>query len=306
MEKGKSDTHRVNIFIIITLKLIRLFVDPMNKLKKILVDLPRHKAENYFAKNTRCEYLGNDTMLCRILGNEKIFAIGSDAGLTPHLIFEGYWEFWLTLHFARMIKPGDTVIDVGANLGYYTLLAANLTGPEGHVLGIEPNPHVHDLLQKTIRVNGYSPYTRADNIAISSSPSGTKLPFFVPKDEPKNGRIIGEKENVDYLRKRGSVFEVACGELDVEQFSKVDFIKIDVEGAELQVLDHLRPIIEKFSPHIICEVNFHRGYSYEDVQDVLGTKEILNFLDYDGQIKPLTKESAQNERIGDDWLVCYG
>lgn len=277
----------------------------MDTLKKILSELPRHKAEEYFIQNTRCEYLGNDTLICQILGKEKIFAIGSDVGLTPHLIFEGYWEFWLTLHFAKMIKPGDTVIDIGANLGYYTLLAANLTGPKGHVVGIEPNPYVYDLLQKSIRVNGYSTFTRAENTAISSNASGTKLPFFVPKGEPKNGRII-DANKVAHLQKRGNIFDVACGAIEMSQFSKVDFIKIDVEGAELQVLEHLQPIIDNFSPHIICEVNFHRGYSYRDLQNILKTEKTLNFLDYDGTVKPLTEEMVQNERIGDDWLICYG
>ncbi len=278
----------------------------MNDLKKILLNQARHKAERYFANNTRCEYLGNDRVICQILGNEKIFAIGSDVGLTPHLIFEGYWEFWLTLHFARMIKPGDTVIDVGANLGYYTLLAANLTGPEGYILAIEPNPHIHGLLQSSIRVNGYNSYARAENIAISSATSGAKLPFFVPKGEPKNGRIIGSKDNIEHLEKHGNISEVRSGALNIGQFSKVDFIKIDVEGAELQVLEHLRPIIEQFSPHIICEVNFRRGYSYEDVQQALGTNQILQFLDYDGEVKPLSKSQAKNERVGDDWLIAYG
>ncbi len=278
----------------------------MNHLKKILVELSREEAELYFSQNTRCEYLGNDKLLCRILGDEKIFALGSDAGLTPHLIFDGYWEFWLTRHFAKKIKPGDTVIDVGANLGYYTLLAANITGPEGFVLAIEPNPYVHDLLQKSISVNGYNPHVRADNIAISSSASGANIPFFVPKGEPKNGRIIDSGENIQRLEKEGNIFDVKSGSLDINQFSKVDFIKIDVEGAELQVLEHLRPIIEKFSPHIICEVNFGRGYSYEDVQQALGTNQPLQFLDYDGKIRLLSQSMVLKERIGDDWLIAYG
>jgi hypothetical protein len=56
----------------------------------------------------------------------------------------------------------------------------------------------------------------------------------------------------------------------------------------------------------VCEVNFARGYRYEDVQEALGLETELLFLDYDGEVKPLSKSMAARDRCGDDWLICHG
>ena len=100
----------------------------MSQLRPILLKQNRPDAEQHFTARTRSQYLGNGTLLCQVLGGLKLFVIGDDVGFSPHMIFEGYWEFWLTRHFAEVIRPGDTVLDIGANLGYYTLLAADLVG----------------------------------------------------------------------------------------------------------------------------------------------------------------------------------
>ena len=67
------------------------------------------------------------------------------------MIMDGFWEYWLTKYFAEQIKPGDTVIDIGANLGYYTLLAGDLVTATGRVVAVEPNPLVFELLSKSVK-----------------------------------------------------------------------------------------------------------------------------------------------------------
>jgi FkbM family methyltransferase len=278
----------------------------MSTLKEILVKSRRDEAEIHFGNRARSQYLGDDTLLCRILGEKKLFAIASDIGLSPHLAFDGYWEFWLTLHFARKINQGDTVIDIGANLGYYSVLAADLVGAAGKVVAIEPNPTVCSYLKKTIQLNGYGERVDVKNYAISSHDDKASVPFFVPTGEPKNGRFILDDESSEYLADFGNVFDVTAGSLVECKFDRIDLIKIDVEGAELQVLKRLQPLIQKFLPQVVCEVNFARGYRYEDVQEALGLETELLFLDYDGEVKPLSKSMAARDRCGDDWLICHG
>lgn len=277
----------------------------MSELRKLITKSKRHEVERYFTEQTRSQYMGSDTILCKILGEKKLFAIASDLGLSTHLIFDGYWEFWLTLHFARIVEPGDTVIDIGANLGYYTILAAELVGAAGNVIAVEPNPQVFKYLMKSISVNGYGGRVKAVNYAISSAAEDATVPFFVPNDEPKNGRFLLDGESAEHLAYFGRVFDVNVGTLTELEFKKVDLIKIDVEGAELQVLQSLRPIIEKHSPKIVCEVNFGRGYSYEDLQQVIGVDREMFFLGFDALVKPFTKQMADHERRGEDWLICY-
>ena len=92
-----------------------------------------------FALENRCRaltnpvYLGDHTALCRVLGFYKMYLDTTDTGFASHLLLDGFWEMWLTVFFARQVKPGMTVIDVGANYGYYTLLFGALVGPEGRV-----------------------------------------------------------------------------------------------------------------------------------------------------------------------------
>jgi FkbM family methyltransferase len=275
----------------------------MSQLRPILLKQNRPDAEQHFTARTRSQYLGNGTLLCQVLGGLKLFVIGDDVGFSPHMIFEGYWEFWLTRHFAEVIRPGDTVLDIGANLGYYTLLAADLVGAAGQVVAIEPNPAVFRRLSASIAVNGFAQRTSARNVALAGPDETGMRAFFVPTGEPKNGRFVGAQESAEYLADHGTVTEVELGRIDPAAFDRVDFIKIDVEGAELAVLEHLRPVLEKFRPKVVCEVNFQRGYGWDDVVAAFGTDQ-LSYLDFHSTVKPLTREMAETQQPGEDWLVC--
>src|SRR5262249_7878864 len=100
----------------------------------------RFVLENRCRALTNPVYLGRHTALCRVLGLFKISLDTNDTGFASHVLLDGFWEMWLTIFFARQVKPGMTVIDVGANFGYYTLLFGSLVGDEGRVYAVEPNP----------------------------------------------------------------------------------------------------------------------------------------------------------------------
>jgi FkbM family methyltransferase len=256
-------------------------------------------------KRCKSQYLGKNQILCRVLANKKMFVMGDDLGFSPHMIMDGFWEYWLTKYFAEQIKPGDTVIDIGANLGYYTLLAGDLVTATGRVVAVEPNPLVFELLSKSVGVNGYLDRTQLHNIALTAAGQTRTKKLFVPKNEPKNGTLLPDDANIEAHQAKGEVLTIELGHLRPEDFERVDFIKIDVEGAELEVLRGLLPIIERFRPRIVCEVNFFRGYKFEDVQTILGETGDLKFLDLDGKVKALTKRMVEEQQKPDDWLVCW-
>lgn len=276
----------------------------MRPIRDIFCKYSRAEAEAMMTDLTRSQYLGRNRVLCSILGGRKFFAIADDVGFSTHMLFDGYWEFWLSLCFARHIKDGDTVIDVGANLGYYTVIAAELVGHRGRVVAIEPNPHVYGFMRDTVNVNGFASRVTPVNAALGAKTKDASVPFFVPTGEPKNGRFLMPGEQASDLSASGDVFAVQSLETVPIDTDRVDFIKIDVEGAELAVLESLAPVIERFRPKVVCEVNFARGYGYHDVVRLLGSQGSLCHLDYDGDIKPLTEEMTRTERVGDDWLVC--
>src|ERR1700736_3927602 len=88
------------------------------------------QAEKEIKARARAVYLGDHLTLARVLGQSKMLLPTTDVGFASHLMLDGFWEIWLTLFFARLVMPGMTVVDVGANFGYYTLLFGHAEGAE--------------------------------------------------------------------------------------------------------------------------------------------------------------------------------
>jgi FkbM family methyltransferase len=165
-------------------------------------------------------WLGNATSLCRVLGRYKMFIDTDDVGLSTHLLLDGYWEMWTTEAMQRLVKPGLTVVDVGANLGYFTLLLGELVGPTGEVHAFEPNPAMVSRLRRSVAVNGFADRTRIHAVALAADAG--QAGFTVPPGEPKNGHLTTVP---------GDGIPVTLQRLDSLEILP-DFIKIDVEGSE--------------------------------------------------------------------------
>jgi FkbM family methyltransferase len=134
---------------------------------------------------------GGGTLLCRSLGRHKIFVGASDVTLAPHLALDGYWAWWITAFLARNLEAGETFVDGGACYGYMSLLAAELVGPEGRVLAVEPNPALFRLLERTLRLNGMEGRCQAVQAALGARDA--VLPqqrLAAPPDSPMAGRLL--------------------------------------------------------------------------------------------------------------------
>ena len=127
----------------------------------------RRHVEAAIRRRCHTVWIDPETTLCRILGRYKFFVDSRDIGLAPHLMLDGYWEFWISDFIWRNLRPGFRVLDVGANLGYYTVLAADLVGPQGQVTAFEPNPRMFELLQRNAGINGFSQWTDCSARAVS-------------------------------------------------------------------------------------------------------------------------------------------
>lgn len=145
----------------------------------------------------------------------------------------------------KFVKKGMTVVDAGANIGYFTLLMARLVGRSGKVHAFEPGRENVELLKKNIALNS------RENVIVNDmalSDKAGELNFYISASNPQDHRIIKD------LREKRKSYKVKSITLnDYFKNSKVDFIKMDIQGAELLALEGAMKIIARCKPLLIIE-----------------------------------------------------
>jgi FkbM family methyltransferase len=158
--------------------------------------------------------------------------------------FENEMEFW-----RNCLKPGMTVIDVGANAGVYTFSAATRIGSSGKVIAIEPFPACVSYLKETCRMNQFD-WVSVYGAAASDRTGKIRLSI---QGASELNEVIAD----DATMPSGQYVEVPCLTLDSlieqEQLKAVDYMKLDAEGHEINVLQGCQQILEDFSPVILYE-----------------------------------------------------
>jgi len=261
----------------------------------------RQKLEAAIRRRVQTAYLGDGVVLARILGRPKIFLRAFDRGFACHLMLDGFWEMWLTRYLAGRVQFGMTVIDVGANYGYYTLLLADAVGETGRVIAVEPNPDAVALLTQSVLLNGHASRTRIVPSALGAS-GGNRL-LYVPDHEPKNAAFVDSADLPG-----GRTVKVSTVTLDEVALGcpKVDLIKIDAEGAEQEIIAGMRELIERDKPMLVLEYNAARYAEPRAFLDSLlaayGTAEELRLT---GEIVPLDVDSVADGGNRFDRLLLF-
>lgn len=165
-----------------------------------------------------------------MIGNNKMYIDKDDRVVSQSLISFGTWEEHETNLFKKNIKKGDVVIDVGANIGYYTLIAAELVGKNGKVFAFEPNTRNCALLKKNVEVNGYKNVEIIDK-ALSDF-NGTGKLFLTNEDNYGDLRIFNSNDN----RESVGIKLITLDSFLNKKKINVNVIKMDVQGAEVRVL----------------------------------------------------------------------
>jgi FkbM family methyltransferase len=165
------------------------------------------------------------------------------------LAISGVWEPNVTAAFARALAPGDVCLDVGAHIGYYTLLAARLVGPQGHVYAFEPSPGSYRGLRTNVGLNGLDNVTALE-LAVGEQDSRAVL-YEGPAANSGLATLSAELAAKSTTPARHEV-SVAVGRVTSvvpeEDLARVRVIKIDVEWHELEVLRSLMPVFELGGP----------------------------------------------------------
>lgn len=171
-----------------------------------------------------------------------------------YIYYFGIWEPHISAFISSRLKPGDIFIDIGANIGYYSLLTSRLVGTNGKVIAIEASPKVFELLKKQIIAN------KVENIRIlccAVSNKRARLTVHHAEDTNIGATSIVRNFNNSFLPN----FEVDAAPLgdllSNEEIAMARMIKIDVEGAEWLVVEGMRPIFKQLREdvEILLEVS---------------------------------------------------
>lgn len=174
-----------------------------------------------------------------------------------YIYYFGQWEPTITDYVRRNLQSGDTFIDVGANVGYYSLMAARRVGAEGHVHAIEPSPKIFSMLSENVRLN------HTGNLSLHPMATGEVCGRSEIFNAETSANIAATTLRVSKGTRRKFQSE---GLVDVkplativptDQLLSARLIKIDVEGAEGATIRGFRDLLGKFSgqTEFIIELN---------------------------------------------------
>lgn len=185
----------------------------------------------------RATYIGNNRILTKCVIADAVIGFLVDADdilLSPWLILSGMYELDITNFFLSNLKPNSRCLDVGANFGFFTCLMARFCH-QGKVVGVEPNHHVYELMRDNIYINGLQEWASPKHAAISDLVGTLKLYRRIKRSGNTSIFDVPEALLEALGEPRSEPFQVACLRIDdllLEFDNRIDFIKIDVEGAE--------------------------------------------------------------------------
>lgn len=208
----------------------------------------------------------------------RVFEFNSSTKHNYRVFFYGEIEPYETALIRRFVRDGETSIDAGANVGWYTTLLSQLTGQRGKVFAIEPVPSNYEALCKSVELNNTHLNVTCYN-RLCGDQNGSDEVFEFPGLHPG---LSSQRPIMDQRRVAHKIEIIRLDDLINDNgLDVVDFLKIDVEGAELALLkgcaNALRSGVIK---SILIEANDERsaafGYSFQDCVDL-----ILGLNDFD-------------------------
>lgn len=201
-------------------------------------------------------YLGDNLALTKTVYGHKMY-VDTRSQVGACFLMDGYWEEWIFRQLKNYVKPGMHAIDIGANMGFYTLALCDLVGPSGHVTAFEPWPEYFEIMRRNVEVNGFLSRSTLVQKGVYQKTGKKKLHFSksygtgsILETVPLFFRRMRKAQSGNYA----TIKTVALDDYLRENSHKVDFIKIDVDGGEAFVLAGMRKLLASSQPlTIFCE-----------------------------------------------------
>jgi len=219
-------------------------------------------------------YLGDHRALTYLRTGHKVFVDTRCIDVGSHLLLGGSWEPNYTAAFERLLKPGQVVLDIGANHGFYSLLAAAHVAPNGHIYAFEPNPRLSSLVRDSIAVNGLGSLITLVEKAVTNRPGELCLVFqdrhsawgHLQTDSPQAGTPSEQSDLTCSVE--GVVLDCYFPDL------RVDVVKMDIEGAEGGALTGMAGLIDR-SPELKIMMEFSPRLMFRYSQNAEYVAEFL-------------------------------
>jgi FkbM family methyltransferase len=187
------------------------------------------------------------------------FEMQLDLGVYPDCCMAfGLYELDTERLIRRLLRPGDRFIDAGANIGYFTLLAASLVGAHGRVDAFEPQPDNRGRLIDHLQRNGLADRVRVHALALGDRESEVAIHYYTQGYNHGSSTLFAQPGANTHttqvpMRRMDDVLLHSAGECDTD---RIRLIKMDIEGAEpLAVAGMTRLLQSEHPPAIICEFN---------------------------------------------------
>ena len=164
--------------------------------------------------------------------------------------FFGIFEHNLSYFTVQRLREGDFYVDVGANVGYFTAMAAKIVGSAGRVISIEADPRTYSRLMHNIRINNFENIT-AHNVAATAERCEVSIQQGEARNSGSNSIVVGGNG----LTVPGLPLREILG----EDIGRARFIKIDIEGSEASVLEAILEDLDKLPPDLIVASEVSAG-----------------------------------------------
>jgi len=196
---------------------------------------------------------------------------------------------------SRMLKPGDTILDIGANFGFYGLSLAKVLGPQTEVHAFEPHPQTYGRLSSHIALNG-TPNVHAHPVGLSDTvdmfeirfePQNTGGAYLTLPTEPTDTRWLVNVTTLDRF-------------VQEHKLTRIDFVKVDIEGHEYRFLKGARATLSHLLPPMMMEFSSHHlaraGHTIQEVLDELRAIGYREFYYREGDhVRPFTASGYKPE-----------
>lgn len=202
-------------------------------------------------------YLGDNRVLIKPVWGGKLIVPSNDLSVSVDLIAYGEYEPHLTNYIRKNIKENFVAFDLGANVGYYTVLLGMLVGPKGQVIAYEANPKIYPILIDNLSINYMHDRVIVINKAAYSK--DTFVSFYITNRFFGNSSI--HQHSVDYHKYYNdsiekTIIEAEPLDIHLNKFDHIDLIKMDIEGGEYQTFLGMRGIFNHQAVDtVIFEVN---------------------------------------------------